>query len=278
MSSDGLFVPPGHFYSPIPGLDEIDRYRRHALQPLPDTILAVDLNQSEQTENLRAMIAEYQALPAFPADKAAGLRYYYLNSEFAYQDAIALRYFFRRYRPRRVVEVGCGYSSACMLDTADANALPTEFTFVEPYPERLLENMTESDKVRCSLRVEKLQDVDLAVFTRLQEHDVLFIDSSHVAKLCSDVNWYMFEILPRLASGVVVHIHDINYPFTDPAHFVEQGRAWTEAYVLRAFLMYNASFRIIGWNPYYSLMRPELMAQMPLCVQYGGGSFWMRKL
>jgi len=164
-----------------------------------------------------------------------------------------------------------------MLDTADAYAIASQFTFIDPNPGRLLENITEVDHRRCNVLVQKVQDVDVSMFSALQRNDVLFIDSSHVAKLCSDVNWYFFEIFPRLASGVVIHIHDINYPFTDPGHFVEQGRSWNEIYMLRAFLMYNSAFRIIGWIPFYTLLREEAVRQMPLCVQYPGGSFWMRK-
>ena len=272
-----LFVPPGHYYSPIPGDDEIQRYWKYREQPLPQTIASIDFNAREQDENLSGMIGEYRTLPSFPANRDGRLRYYYLNPELAYQDAVALRYFLRKYRPRRVIEVGSGHSSACMLDTADAYAIASQFTFIDPNPGRLLENITEVDHRRCNVLVQKVQDVDVSMFSALQRNDVLFIDSSHVAKLCSDVNWYFFEIFPRLASGVVIHIHDINYPFTDPGHFVEQGRSWNEIYMLRAFLMYNTAFRIIGWIPFYTLLREEAVRQMPLCVQYPGGSFWMRK-
>jgi methyltransferase family protein len=272
-----LFVPPGHYYSPIPGDDEIQRYWKYREQPLPQAIAGIDFNAREQDDNLSGMIGEYRTLPSFPANREGRLRYYYLNPELAYQDAVALRYFLRKYRPRRVIEVGSGHSSACMLDTADAHAIESRFTFIDPNPGRLLENITEADQKRCNVLIQKVQDVDVSMFSALQRNDVLFIDSSHVAKLCSDVNWYFFEIFPRLASGVVIHIHDINYPFTDPGHFVEQGRSWNEIYMLRAFLMYNTAFRIIGWIPFYTLLRAEAVRQMPLCVQYPGGSFWMRK-
>ena len=68
-----------------------------------------------------------------------------------------------------------------------------------------------------------MQAVDLAVFDVLGPGDVLFIDSTHVARTGGDVVHDVFEILPRLASGVRVHFHDIFYPFEYPASVGVRG-------------------------------------------------------
>ncbi|MGH9632729.1 MAG: hypothetical protein ACRD7E_30865, partial [Bryobacteraceae bacterium] len=201
MKKDELFLPPGHYYSPIAGPGDLERYLRLRALPLPEQIAGVDLNDTEQMGHLRGMQAEYSNLPEFPPHRIAEARYYYLNPEFAYQDAVALRYFMRRHRPTRVIEVGCGHSSTVMLD-CDAQYLDssTAFTFIDPYPDRLLANVLESDAARCTIMRSSVQDVDPDLFSRLQRDDLLFIDTSHVVKLCGDVNFYLFEIFPRLAS------------------------------------------------------------------------------
>jgi hypothetical protein len=95
---------------------------------------------------------------------------------------------------------------------------------------------------RNTVTVARLQDVDQEIFARLKANDILFIDSSHVAKIGSDVNHLMSEILPILAPGVHIHFHDIFYPFEYPRQWVEEGRAWNEAYLLEAFLSFNSEF------------------------------------
>ena len=92
-----LFVPPGHYYSPIPGDDEIQRYWKYREQPLPQTIASIDFNAREQDEALSGMmIGEYRTLPSCPANRKGRPRYYDLNPELAYRDAVALRYFLRK--------------------------------------------------------------------------------------------------------------------------------------------------------------------------------------
>lgn len=269
-------MPPGHYYSPIPGEADLARYHRMwALGP-PEHLPGIDLHEGILRANLEGMIREYHELPGFPPAETRGRRYYYDNPEHAYQDAVSTRYFVRQARPARIIEVGAGYSSAVMLDAIDDLGLETHCTFIEPDPDaRLLRLLTKDDRRRHAVRVELVQDTPLEVFAELGEHDILFIDSSHVSKICSDVNWYLFEILPRLASGVLIHIHDINYPFEWPPHMVD--RAWNEPYLLRAFLMYNTAFQIVGFNAYYSRMMTDRVREMPLSVERPGGSFWMRK-
>ena len=109
-------------------------------------------------------------------------------------------------------------------------------------------------------------------------NDIVVIDSTHVAKAGSDVNFLLFEVLPRLRPGVLVHFHDIFYPFEYPSDWVYSGRGWSEAYLLRAFLMYNAEFKIVLFNTFLELFHQELFAaEYPLCLRNPGGSIWIRR-
>jgi hypothetical protein len=125
----------------------------------------------------------------------------------------------------------------------------------------------------------RVQDVPLATFEALGENDVLFIDSSHVSKIGSDVNRLYFDVIPALAPGVLIHIHDVAGNLEYPRDWLEEGRAWNEQYLLRAFLMNNHAYRIELfsawlWNQKHDVIRDRL----PLCARGGGGQIWLRKL
>ncbi|MCA1591420.1 MAG: class I SAM-dependent methyltransferase [Acidobacteria bacterium] len=151
-------------------------------------------------------------------------------------------------------------------------------TFIDPRPELLLSLIKEGDFLQIKVIGEKIQDVDMSVFSELGEGDVLFIDSTHVAKALSDVNHIFFEILPRLRRGVLIHIHDIFYPFVYPRDWELEGRGWNEAYVLRAFLQFNSSFRIYFCNTFLEYFHDtQFKKEMPLCMKNTGGSIWLEK-
>jgi hypothetical protein len=118
----------------------------------------------------------------------------------------------------------------------------------------------------------------LAQFENLDENDVLFIDSSHVAKIGSDVNFLMFEVLPRLKPGVIIHLHDIFWPFEYPQSWIDEGRAWNEAYLIRAFLQFNEAFEVLLFNSYLGQRQGDLVRGiMPRFMRTTGASLWLRK-
>jgi predicted O-methyltransferase YrrM len=277
VAQQKTWVPPGHYYSPIPSVDEL-RSREHELSaPPPATLPGIDLREKEQFSLLRELAAFYAEMP-FARTRTAGLRYWFENPSYSYADAIFLYSMLRHLRPRRVIEVGCGYSSAAMLDTAERFlGGGVAFTCVEPYPETLRSLLRPGDPVE--LLEMKLQDVPLERFGALEANDVLFIDSTHVAKAGSDVNRIVFEILPRLRPGVHVHFHDVFYPFEYPKPWLLDARGWNEDYFLRAFLQYNSAFAIALFGTYLIRVDRKWFAQhMPLCLENPGGSLWIRRV
>ena len=117
------------------------------------------------------------------------------------------------------------------------------------------------------------------VFATLERGDILFLDTTHISKTGSDVNHELFEILPRLSSGVVIHFHDIFADFDYPEDWIyDQNRSWNELYVLRAFLMYNESFEIIYANDAFAAARSELISEKcPQILENQGAGLWLRK-
>jgi hypothetical protein len=123
-----------------------------------------------------------------------------------------------------------------------------------------------------------LQDVSPDIYATLEKGDILFIDSTHVSKINSDVNHIFFEILPQLKSGVYIHFHDIYFPFEYPKEWIYQGRAWNEAYMLRAFLQNNNEFEITLFNSFLGHFHSNMLqTEMPLCTKNPGSSIWLRK-
>jgi predicted O-methyltransferase YrrM len=184
----------------------------------------------------------------------------------------------RHFRPTRIVEVGSGYSSALMLDVNDRwFGKEIAMTFIEPYPDRVLSILRPGDHANTTLLTTQVQDVDLSVFNQLEPGDFLFIDSSHVSKAGSDVNFLIFEVLPTLKPGVIVHFHDIYWPFEYPREWAQEGRAWNENYILRAFLAYNTRFEIVLFNNWLATTQADVArSRMPGWSVDGTGSLWLR--
>jgi predicted O-methyltransferase YrrM len=281
-----LWEPPGHFYSPIPSIDEVRQRESAIFDVSSPTVRGIDLNEAGQLQLFSALTPFYRDQP-FPITKEAGLRYFFENGAFSYFDAIILYAMLRHVKPRRVIEIGCGYSSCVLLDTNERffnNGI--ECTFIEPYPQLLQSLLKESDRSRITVIPTNLQDVDVDLFARLEPNDILFVDSSHVTKTGSDVNYVFFDILPRLIPGVFIHFHDIFHPFEYPKPWVYQGRAWNEAYLLRAFLQYNDAFEIQLSNSFIEHFHRDLVSRdMPLCLNYAkesmiptsAQSIWLKK-
>lgn len=279
-------APPGHFYSTIPDTKEICLNSKFVFDLSAMDIPGVDINENAQLELAQAFIDFYSELP-FPDKKIDDCRYYYDNQWFSYGDAISLYSIMRIFKPRRVVEVGSGYSSAAMLDIDEQffdNQI--EFVFIEPHPARLNNLLQHKDRKRIRIFDKPVQKAPTDFFLSLCENDILFIDSSHVAKMYSDVNCLIHNVMPLLSKGVLIHFHDILWPFEYPKSWFNFGIAWNEAYIVRAFMQYNSLFEIVFFNSLMELRHDSFLeANLPLMLKkpsskltQGNSSLWIRKV
>lgn len=269
--------PVGHYYSPIPDIDEV-RKNEEAIFSLPETIPGIDLNAAGQDQLFDSLARYYPDVP-FTEEKTDCMRYYYKNDFYSYGDAVILFCIIRHLKPRRIIEVGSGFSSCVILDTNERffnNSVSC--TFIEPYPDRLLSVIKENDLRSTNLLKNKVQDVDINVFNELSRRDILFIDDSHVSKVNSDVNYIIFNVLPNLKPGVFVHFHDIFYPFEYPKEWIYEGKFWNEAYLLKAFLQYNDAFKIEYFSSYFfRKFFEKANHSMPLLSKNPGGNIWISR-
>jgi predicted O-methyltransferase YrrM len=269
--------PAGHYYSPIPSNEDVLAYVKSRMPP-DSELPGIELNKQGQHALLSEYVHYYNEIP-FSDEKTPEQRYYYDNIWFSYSDAIFLYCFLRKNMPKRIIEVGSGFSSAVILDTIDSCfSEQPEVTFIDPHPERLISLLRNGDREQVRLINKKIQEVPSDLLLALNSGDFLFIDSSHVVKCGSDLQFLMFEILPRLRSGVIVHFHDVFYPFDYPSEWPMEGRYWNENYFLRAFLSYNYSWSIRFFNSYVHFMFSDLIKEkMPLCVKNPGGSLYIQR-
>ena len=267
----------GHFYSPIVSPGEV-KARESYLWAKTNSMGGIDLRELQQLE-LLDMLAPFAQTINYPVEKPkAEVGYFYANDQFPVLDAEFLHVFLCHLKPKTMIEVGSGFSS---LVSAHVNQLllggSLNFTCIEPYPRQFL-----IDGVAGITRLiqRKVEDIELEYFDNLESGDILFIDSSHVSKTGSDVNYLFFEVFPRLQQGVYVHIHDIFLPDEYPREWViEQGRNWNEQYVLRAFLQFNTEWEVV-WAANFMGTRHRAIVNkvFPRFPHLGsGGSFWIRR-
>jgi len=270
----------GEFYSPMYDTRELEQIKDRLWPREPRDTPGIDWRDDEQLA-LCANGFSAQTFRRFPEESTDEGEFFVNNGQFPPLDAWVLEGVLRHYRPRRMVEVGCGFST---LITARVNRdeLSEEMNLVciDPYPKPFLAagNVGGIDEIRP----EKVEDAPLALFEQLGENDVLFIDTSHTVKTGGDVTWLFHEVLPRLRPGVLVHIHDIFLPHDYPEPWVMEGWGWNEMYLVRSFLLFNSAFEIV-WATAYMLThhREKVLKAFPDYPSHGsmaGASMWIRRV
>lgn len=279
-SQINLFVPAGHFYSPIVNPSEALSYlsgREPSNRSLH--VPGINIDNPGMVDEFSSFVPYLLEIP-FTSEGKMDLRYRFNNDAYSWADGSILYSMLRKYKPRRLIEIGSGWSSACSIDTIEIYFRgKCDVSFIEPYP-ALLNSLLGNTKQKVAVYDTPVQQVNLSVFSELEEGDFLFIDSTHVAKTGSDVCFEIFEILPVLKPGVRVHFHDVFWPFEYPHNWIlEENRSWNEIYMLRAFLQDNNNWKITFFNDYFGRLQKELIASIyPDYLQNTGGAIWLEKL
>jgi len=271
----GVSIRPIHYYEPLPDFQNLTQAMLETRRVSP----GIDFAVPAQVSLLETLVAESRAELDGIVQEGA---FDFANTLFTGFDACAYYALIRHLRPKRVIEIGSGYSTriaSLALARNEAGGSPGEITCIEPYPEARL---TQSD-AHYRLIQKPVQEVALATFEELSMNDILMIDSSHVAKTGSDVCYEFLAILPRLKPGVWVHVHDIFFPQDYPCEWViDERKAYNEQYILEAFLSGNKSFIPKLANHWLVLDHREVVDTLcpPAatgCVSRArlGNSFWM---
>lgn len=273
-----------HFYLPIPDETELENefWERRS------DLVGLDMNDEYALELMDQVFPRHveEFRKTFPLHREGdSSQFYLINGSFMAIDAQVYYSFIRQFQPKRIVEIGAGNSTlvaaqACLRNLDDYGSAP-ELIAIDPYPSTSLRRGFPG---LTRLIEDKIQNVSMDTFTSLQSGDILFIDSTHVLREGGDVQLEYCEILPRLAPGVVVHIHDVSLPRTYPQTYFDQRLYWNEQYLLQAFLAFNSRFQVI-WPGNYAMLKypekvcavfPEYHDMRAAFPSSEPSSFWMR--
>jgi hypothetical protein len=278
LEQRGIHLTYNYFYSPIPDTREI---LASDLENRESEMVGIDLNLEVQLELLCKAFPQYrQEYSLLPLNASVDLpshQFHFHNGVFDGLDAVVLYCMIRHFNPRRIIEIGSGWSTLLSAQAALKNG-NTQLVCIEPFPNQVLKGGFPG---LSSLITNRVEEVDLATFQELEEGDILFVDTTHVVKTNGDVNYLYLEVIPRLRKGVIVHIHDIFFPFEYPKCWITDSLLfWNEQYLVQAFLQFNSHFHPLFMVNYMRLKRlEEVKATFPDCPFFSSGSsLWIQKI
>jgi len=264
----GYHITPVHFYEPVPDTRTLNDH----IWENPSEMVGIDMNEPQQLKLLSQIADCYQSEHDNVDPITEGTT-----------DWEALYSMIRLFKPRRMIEIGSGISTQVSAKAIQKNreesGIEATFIAIEPYPDQVL---IDGFPGLSELKRMPVQNVPLAEFEQLRENDILFIDSSHILKIGSDVQYEFLEIIPRLHRGVLIHVHDVFFPYEYPRLWpMERAIFWTEAYLLQAFLAFNSAFEVLWAGSYLhhhhsSAMQQAFPRYNP--QEHVPGSFWMRRI
>ncbi len=280
-----VVAPAADYYQPLRPVAELERHAARWFRPSALAGLEIDLPAMElELEKLvTAHLAEYQELPSYDENRR---RMY--GPGFTRVDALVLFLMLRHHRPARYVEVGSGLSTCYAWHAAQRNSAagrPMRMKVVDPFVGRGVRELAGVEVV-----AREAQDVPVRELADLAAGDVLFIDSTHIVRIDGEVPYLVLEVLPALRPGVLVHIHDVHFPYNvpvDPGAYVLDRRwpmLFTEAMLVQAYLAFNPRLEIVMSTPLLRHHREAALHRLipgyqpldPADFDTHHGSLWLR--
>lgn len=273
--SVGFHLVRKHFYSPIPNLRELPPSVWDRESAMPGIAFDAKGQLDYVVSELAPFLKEFRP-PAMPA--GAAVQSFWDNDLYGSVDSELLYAMIRHHRPRRVIELGSGYSTLVSASACEENRREghdVELVSNDPFPQEMLPGV-----VGLSRLVRRgATEIPVEEFSDLAAGDILFIDTTHAVKLGGDVNYLLLEVLPVLNPGVLVHIHDIFLPWEYPRSWALERRHWTEQYLLQAFLCFNHAYEVLVSANALARRFPDRLAQLIESYDHRASpkAFWMRR-
>lgn len=276
----GFHISGDHFYDPIPNTKMMDRTYRDG----PRSCVGIDFG-FDGAEQVLLDVLEKWGREFFDAVQVYGYRednYYFRGV-----DAISLYSLMREIKPEHILEVGQGFSTRIILAALGKNHKDTGKTArlvsIDPYNRLDLGNGGMDGVVLENIRTD-VRNARLSLFSDLVASDLLFVDSSHVHKFGSDVEWLFEEVYTRVPRGVYIHVHDIFSPYNYPLRwYVKRKQFWNEQFHLENFLRFNESFQVYVPLQYLVRQSARLGRQcerLSRCqkLRFEGSSLYLRRV
>ncbi|MCU0285011.1 MAG: class I SAM-dependent methyltransferase [Acidobacteria bacterium] len=273
----GYHILPIHYYSPIPDTRQLPEEIFERESELP----GLEMNEKMQIHFLKDIFPKYAHEYIFPDDSYNKYAFNFKHASIVSFDAEVLHSFIREFKPKRIFEIGSGSTTLLITQAVSLNENNGITIAHDPYPVQLQEpgkipGLTKLDK-------RKAETIEPGYFSRLEENDILFIDSTHALKIGGDVRHLYLEVIPRLKKGVLIHFHDILFPKEYFKDWVLTNRYfWNEMYLVQAFLAFNNAFEVLWCSSYMHCKydRGELVKVFPHYNPgiHFPGSLWIRKI
>ncbi|MDR3753287.1 MAG: class I SAM-dependent methyltransferase [Terracidiphilus sp.] len=256
----GVDILPRHFYSSIPDIRQLRRSESWKLPSVMTGVAGADI-ESQMSFLQGCCLPPLQdrlsqgGIYEHSCRENAAPGYSQIDSDFLYC-------FIATKRPRKIVQVGCGVSTAVILLAAKEVGYSPQIICIDPFPSQYLTRAAEQKRIE--LIAIPAQEVDLEVFTGLDAGDFLFVDSTHTVRTGSEVNRIILEVLPRLCSECFVHFHDIYFPYDYGPTVMNTLFFWEESSLLHAFLIDNKRYAIaVSFSMLHHACPERLQSQLP---------------
>ena len=262
--NNGALPVPIDFYNPIPDINDLEKRK---IWRKKSDLNGINFNVDFQLKFLKTLGQEFSKECNWPYFSKDPRKFHLDNSvPFSFGCAAYTHSIIRKYKPKKIIEFGSGYSSKVISSAIEKNKLENSincnYTIIDPYPSDLIKN--NKLKNITKLYEEKAENININLFKNLKKDDILFIDSSHMVRTGSDVNYAILDILPILHNGVIIHFHDIPMPYEyNKIYFTNSNFRvfWTESYLLQAFLINNNKVEIIAALKYLMTEQIDLFSK-----------------
>ena len=283
--NNGSLPVPVDFYYPVPDIKDLDARK---IWDKRSHLSGINFNLDFQLKLLKDLGGKFSNECKWPYSSKDQSKFHLDNSiPFSFGCAALTHCIIRNYKPKTIIEFGSGNSSKVIASAIKKNiteqkSSKVNYIIIDPFPSNLIKR-NEIESI-SKLYEKKAENIELKIFKALQKNDILFVDSSHVVRTGSDVNFAILDILPILNPGVIVHFHDIPMPFEyNKLYFTTPDFRvfWTESYLLQAFLINNEKVEILCALKYLMTKKIALFSKVfshynPIKHKLISESFWIR--
>jgi hypothetical protein len=282
LRARGVYLLRDHYYRPLIDPAKLPRDYFSSTSPM----VGIPIDPARCLELAEKTLGEYiRELRSFlPVDAERNGEDLHLNNgTYMAVDAHIYYALLRHLQPSKIYEIGAGNSTLFAYEALKRGGglKRSELTVIEPFPDQIVKRgLSSVARVKQAF----VQDVEIEFFDRLGDGDILFIDSTHTLREGGDVQYLYCEVLPRLSSGVYVHVHDISLPERYPRCYLDHGWFWNEQYLLQAYLTHNDRAEVV-WPGNYLMCKepdrmlklfPEIAAMRAVYPESEPTAFWFR--
>ena len=206
--------------------------------------------------------------------KQGCIKDYQINNNFYFSpDAEVCSAIVCSVKPKQIIEIGSGNSTKLLRAILKNNKICCNLTCVDPDPRIDIKDVADQ------VTNKRFEDSNYKIIiNKLNKKDILFIDSSHEIKPANDVVKIILDVLPKLKSGVIIHIHDIFLPYEYPKEWiVNKHWPWTEQYLVQALLTGSSQYEVLWAGHYFQKTMPKFSRYFPLWQGKDASSLWLRK-